>query len=273
MTAAGTQVAQWAGPDLYSIGAGFVMADEGAWTPDPNGGFEMRSMGLEEASNGLLGAYHLRRTIGSGQAGQGDLDFHFLYVLSGSLEIAGADGPVTLGRGDAVHHGPGLRCTILGASGGTEAIEVTSPGRGVTSEPRTAAGNAPSCPTALISRDTPDQHVLGAGPRDNVIYRNLGTASATCGRYRMQVNRAAAPAERMLIWHYHDMAQWFVVLDGWARIDVENLGERVLAAGDALTVGAGPHMRHNVAEIGAGFQIMELCIPADYQTFPAEPPT
>jgi quercetin dioxygenase-like cupin family protein len=229
-------------------------------------------MGLEEASDGMLGAYHLRRTLGPTERAQPHFDFHFLYVLSGSLEIAGAEGTVTLGRGDAVHHGPGLACTILGASGGTEAVELTSPGRGMKSEPRTGAGSAPRCPTPLISRDAPDQHVLGAGPRDNVIYRDLGTAAATNSRYRMQVNRAAAPAEGMLIWHYHDMAQWFVVLDGWARVEVENVGERVVAAGDALTVGAGPHMRHNVAEIGAGFQILELCIPADYRTFQAEPP-
>ena len=271
-TAFGDKATYWSEEELGSINARFVMSDEGDWSPDPDGGFELRSMGLEEASSGLLGAYHLRAGTGVGRPADQRFDFHHLYVLTGSLTIETADRQTTLGDRDAIYHGPGPRPVILGATPGTEVIELTAPARGISNEPRTAAGSTSSAAPPLISRDAPEQHVLGAGPRPNVIYRQLGTAEATGGRYRMQVNRAAEPAEGMLIWHFHDMAQWFVVLDGWARVEVQGLGSRVLEPGDALTVGAGPKMRHNVAEIGDGFQILELCIPADYETFSADPP-
>lgn len=277
MTAAGAHAPEWTDADLYSIGARFLMADEGSWEPHPAGGFKIRSMGLEEASDGLLGAYHLRAAQGAAR-GATDLgtegsDLHFLYVLKGSLTVSDGDGDgeVTLGDGDAIHHGPGSVCRIVSVAEGTEAVEVTSPGLGLSHTPRPAAGRAPHT-RPRVCREGPDRHVLGNGPRPNVIYRQLGVAEATNGRYRMQVNRAAEPVAGMLIWHWHNMSQWFVVLDGWARVEVEQLGSRVLRPGDALTVGAGPHMRHNVADIGEGFQILELCLPADYDTHPVDPP-
>jgi quercetin dioxygenase-like cupin family protein len=275
MTTAGVHASEWTDADLYSIGARFLLADEGIWEPHPAGAFEIRSMGLEEASNGLLGAYHLRSVKGPAAAavelGAESLDLHFLYVLVGSITVADGDGEVTLGAGDAIHHGPGSVCRIVSVDKGTDAVELTSPALGLSRTPRAAAGRAPRS-HSLVCWEGPDRHVLGEGPRPNVIYRQLGVAEATDGRYRVQVNRAAEPAEGMLIWHCHNMSQWFVVLDGWARIEVEGLGSRVLHPGDALTVGAGPQMRHNVADIGDGFQILELCLPADYETYPAQPP-
>jgi mannose-6-phosphate isomerase-like protein (cupin superfamily) len=267
----GAQTADWTEADLRSIAARFVMADEGSWKAHPAGAFEIRSMGLEEASDGLLGAYELRGIGRAAALGAQGSDLHFLYILEGSVTVDGDDGETILGNGDAVHHGPGSICQILNMDEGTRAVEITSPGLGLSHAPRAAAGRAPQTP-ALVCREGPDRHVLGNGPRPNVIYRQLGVAEATSGRYRMQVNRAAETAEGMLIWHYHNMAQWFVVLDGWARVEVASLGGRVLRPGDALTVGAGSHMRHNVADIGEGFQILELCLPADYETYPSEPP-
>jgi mannose-6-phosphate isomerase-like protein (cupin superfamily) len=270
-TATDAQAAHWSEAELASIEARFVMADEGEWSADPNDGFELRSMGLEEASAGLLGAYHLRATSGPSRPGDQRFDFHYLYVLRGSLMLESDDGQTELKERDAIYHGLGFRPTIASATPDTEVVELTAPARGIIREPRPAGTNTPAGPP-LLSRDSPNQHVLGAGPRPNVIYRQLGTAEATGGRYRMQINRAAEPAEAMQIWHYHDMAQWFMVLDGWARIEVHDVDSRLLRPGDALTVGAGRRMRHNVADIGEGFQILELCIPADYHTWSAEPP-
>ena len=70
-------------------------------------------------------------------------------------------------------------------------------------------------------------------------------------------------------WHNHTMSQLFVVLSGWANIAVGGRGERVMRAGDAMCLRAG--MRHDVPAYSADYTVLEMCIPADYETAAAAP--
>ena len=72
-------------------------------------------------------------------------------------------------------------------------------------------------------------------------------------------------------WHYHTLACQFVfVLKGWSRVEVEGQGEFTIHAGDAMTL---PHrLKHDVTGFSADFTVLELNIPADYETIACEPP-
>jgi len=252
---------------LGAIRARYVAhADEG-WEADPNGPFELRPLGLADASGGALGAIRLRATANGGTSpwSTSDADLEAIYVLRGELIVDGADGQRTeLGPNDVIARTRGAASRIAARSPDFEGIAVSARGE----------AEAPASDPAgklLVARDAPEASVLGAGPRPEVIYRDLGVAEATGGAYRLWVVKSSQPATDMSIWHFHDMAQWFVVLDGWAHIEVNGHDPVEVRPGDALCIGAGPAMRHNVSDIGEGFTILELCAPAEYGTWPGEP--
>jgi quercetin dioxygenase-like cupin family protein len=105
-----------------------------------------------------------------------------------------------------------------------------------------------------------------------VIYRDIGSAAATGGAYRLQVVTSPEPQREMSIWHYHDMSQWLVVLGGWAKMEVSGQEPIEVHPGDAVCIGCGEGMAHNIAELGEGFKILEFCAPAEYHTWSAEAP-
>ncbi|HEY4098276.1 MAG TPA: cupin domain-containing protein [Baekduia sp.] len=253
--------------ELESIQARYVGQADGAWSASAWPGLEARSLGLDESSSGLFGAWALRvgGGVGSDVARELGVPFHMIYVRRGAVTVVEADGTSTrLGPDDAVHHPAGSRFALTEPTDDLEAVELTE--RGPDRQDRGARR------AALYAFDTPEASVLGAGPRPNVIYRDLGTAAATGGRIRMQVNQAEEPVTDMLIWHFHDMAQWFIVLDGWADVEVRDHPRYRVEPGDALCIGAGRGMCHNVANIGPGFKILELCTPATYETWSIDPP-
>jgi quercetin dioxygenase-like cupin family protein len=73
-------------------------------------------------------------------------------------------------------------------------------------------------------------------------------------------------------WHYHTMAQWFMVLRGTAKIGVQGHPTQPLHAGDAMCVGYGQDMRHNVVDFSSDYLVLEMCIPARYETVAVDPP-
>jgi mannose-6-phosphate isomerase-like protein (cupin superfamily) len=260
MTAAG-----WAPEELRWERETYVAHDQGTWGPSGWAGLEERSLGLATASGGALDARHLRRA-GSGSvsgAFDGSAELHLLYVLRGSITVRDATRTDTLGPGAAAYHPARATFAVTAATDDFEGLALQ--GRGA------AAGDAAGAEPCFSLDDSPAAHVLGAGPRPDVRYRDLGVAAHSGGRYRAWVVSADRPSRDMEIWHHHDMAQFFVVLDGWAQVEVRG-SVYVVRPGDAVAIGAGAANQHNVRHIGEGFRILELCLPAEYGTWPGEAP-
>jgi hypothetical protein len=68
------------------------------------------------------------------------------------------------------------------------------------------------------------------------------------------------------------MAQWFWILGGSAVIRVEDMPEWELVEGDAMCIGYGERMRHNVAPLTGDYAVLEMCVPAEYDTIAVPPP-
>ena len=68
------------------------------------------------------------------------------------------------------------------------------------------------------------------------------------------------------------MAQWFMIIGGSSVIRVENRPAYELNVGDTMCIGYGEHMRHNVAPFSADYAVLEMCVPAEYETTAVPPP-
>ena len=270
---------RWSAAEPMTIDYCFVGADE-AWRQGAQPDFQSRDLGLAEASRGLMSAEH-RRATGGRATGPGgwlshDLDFRFLYVLKGSLALENelGDSP-TLGAGAVALHGPSLRYAETAKSADLELIEITAPAKSASAlgrETRAAPHRAPAggAQRALYLPETPASFVVGAGPRRYFAYRDLGTAEFTRRRIHIHVVKALEPMPGGTGWHNHTMSQLFVVLQGWADLVAEGHGERRMHAGDAMCLRAG--MRHDVPAYSADYRVLEMCIPADYDTAATEAP-
>jgi uncharacterized cupin superfamily protein len=254
------------------IGYVSVPADSGAWLSGLWPGYEYRDLGLAGVSKGVFGAAHVRTAAGVSATGRHchDADFEFFYVLQGSLTIETEAGErVTLGPGATGCHPRLYGHDEVEASDDLEYVRITSP-----AEPRTLAGRGKSSAgesKAVYTHDTPDSYVVGNGPRKFFRYRDLGTRDFTDGRIHIHVVRAGAPAAGTG-WHYHSMAQWFMILGGSSVIRVEDQSKVTLGPVDAMCLGRGPHMRHNVAPFSGDYAVLEMCVPSEYETVAVPPP-
>ena len=116
-----------------------------------------------------------------------------------------------------------------------------------------------------------DTEFKRGGLRDFFLYRDLETRAATDGRLHIHVVRAteAGPGTG---WHYHTMAQWFMVIGGSAVIRVEDQPRQELGWGDSMCIGRGPRMRHEIADHSADYLVLEVCVPAAYSTVAVDEP-
>lgn len=269
----------WSAAEPMTIDYSFVGADA-SWRGGVAPNFHCRDLGLAEASAGLMGAQH-RRADGkrhpcSGEWQCHDLDFQFFYVLKGSVTIENElGGRHALGAGAVGLHGPFLRYAETEMSDDFEVIEITAPAKGAAIlgrnsplPPHHAAAGAAR--RAQYLHETPKSYVVGAGPRRYFAYRDLGTADFTRRRIHVHVVKALDPMPGGTGWHNHTMSQLFVPLEGWAHLVVDGHGERIMNAGDAMCLRAG--MRHDVPAYSANYKVLEMCIPADYDTAATEAP-
>lgn len=265
----------WTAADPIQIGHVSVPRGAGTWEPSRREGVEARDLGLDRASSGEMSVAHLRSPQGSeaGTAWQRhDLDFQFIYVTKGSLRIQhpGAE-PVELGEGGVVHRTGGGWHRELAFSPGFEAIEITAPARfeTATAEQPPQEGDGSHMEHSL---DLPEAYERGAGPRKFFDYRDLGTSAATDGRIHIHVVKATGEPGAGTGWHFHTMAQWFLILGGSSHIRVEDGPDTPLEAGDTMCIGAGPQQRHNVAPYSGDYAVLEMCVPAVYETNATPPP-
>jgi len=68
------------------------------------------------------------------------------------------------------------------------------------------------------------------------------------------------------------MAQWFMIVGGDSWIRVEDRPAQHLDYLDTMCIGSGPEMRHNVAPFSGDYAVLEMCVPAVYDTVAVEPP-
>ena len=103
------------------------------------------------------------------------------------------------------------------------------------------------------------------GLRTYFEYRDLGSVEATDGRLLVHVIRATEPCSGPGGYHSHDLEfQMNYVLRGWTRVEFEDVGEVRFEAGDSWQ--QDPMTPHEVLEFSDDFEVIEICMPADFPT-------
>ena len=103
------------------------------------------------------------------------------------------------------------------------------------------------------------------GLRDYFEYRDLGMVERTGGKLRAHVirPRGACPGQGDL--HYHNVDfQMVYVLEGWARVHFDGIGEVRLEKGSCMY--QQPGIAHRVIEWSDDYTVIELLVPADPET-------
>lgn len=261
----------WTTEDPPYIGFTFAPGDASGWVPAVSPGFESLDLGLTEASEGVLGARRVRATQGGVDTGWycTDVDFELLFVLTGSVSIENVAGEhFTLGPGAAGIHPRYLWHRRYGATPDLEYVQITVPGEPGVITDRAAIPEVDQNRKPLYTFDTPDAYTLGAGPRSYFKYRDLETRRATDDRIHIHVVRATGAGDATG-WHYHSMSQWFMIVGGSSTIYVEET-KQDLTVLDSMCLGQG--MRHDVAPYSEDYAVLEMCIPAEYETMSVPPP-
>ncbi len=268
----------WTAQKPFQLDYNFVPADS-PWVAGPVPGMQQRDLGVTTASKDKMSARHVRVTDAAKVPTEWralDCDFQFMFVFKGSAKLENSAGQkVTLERGMAAWQPAFLRHRIAEYSADFEMFELF----------------APAEPKAIIGRDTPlperakqfagmqgqylseqsDSFVQGAGPRKYFRYRDLGTRKPTDGRIHIHLVHAIEPMPGGTGWHTHSMRQLFYVIGGSAGWGVE--GDTVhkrVNTWDAVCVNSG--QKHDVPSFTADYKVLEICIPAEYETVNVEAP-
>ncbi len=108
------------------------------------------------------------------------------------------------------------------------------------------------------------------GLRSFFEYRELGVKEATGGRVGAHVIRAKPGRHGGTGWHTHDLeVQLVYVLKGWVEFAYEGVGEVRLEAG--AFVHQPPGIRHVEIDHSDDVEILEITLPAEFETRKAEP--
>ena len=107
------------------------------------------------------------------------------------------------------------------------------------------------------------------GLRSYFEYRDLGIVDATKGKVLVHVLRAKEPCPGPGGYHTHDLEfQMNYVLRGWTRVEFEDAGEVRFEAGDSWFQES--NIKHEVLEFSDDFEVIEICMPADFPTADAQ---
>lgn len=123
----------------------------------------------------------------------------------------------------------------------------------------------PAFPRGRFHLSQPQAAEWSQGLRGHFAYRDLGVAKATSGKVLAQVVRATEPCEEPGDTHRHQLDfQMVYMLKGWARMRFEGVGEVRLEAGSCWY--QEPGINHSVVEYSDDFEILEITVPADFDT-------
>jgi mannose-6-phosphate isomerase-like protein (cupin superfamily) len=240
-------------------------------------GFDERDLLLREASAGQLTALELKARTG----GKSDhwpqvagAAFLLLYVMNGNIKFTMSDGRVVVLNPREAVHLPfmlGVKSAEWPQDLHVVQIWAQDPGSGLVPllqmTPEVHQGDWEEA----IVRNRAELFIRGDGPRAFFTYRDLGSAKTTQRRIQTHDgDGAAADIDGGTGWHNHSMSQFFFILGGSADIDVESYGSFHMVPGDAMTLGR--EMSHNVLNIKRGYNVIEVCLPADYTTVPQDAP-
>ncbi len=99
---------------------------------------------------------------------------------------------------------------------------------------------------------------------DALEFRDLGFGELSGGAVTMGVYRSS-PKGGSLGWHTHDLEFHLgYVLKGWAEFEFEGVGKVRLEAGTAIY--QLPWNKHRELEQSDDFEVLEITLPADYET-------
>jgi len=117
-------------------------------------------------------------------------------------------------------------------------------------------------------------HETGAywdeGLREYFAYRDLGMVDRTGGRVRAHVIRPNGSCKGPGDLHYHVLDfQMVYVLEGWARVWFEGVGEVRFERGSCMYQEPGIH--HRVIEYSDDYTVIEITSPADFETVSVAP--
>ena len=108
------------------------------------------------------------------------------------------------------------------------------------------------------------------GLRSYFAYRDLGMAEATGGKLRAHVIRPAGPCRGPGDLHQHELDfQMVYVLKGWARVHFDGVGEVRFEPGSCMY--QEPGIRHRVLEYSDDYTVIEITVPADFETVSIAP--
>ena len=240
-----------------------------SWCALPGLPVTLRPLGLGKASDEVLTANTVRISAASDALAHGwpcaETSFHLLYILKGRVDIRTEAGErIVLNPGDCIHQ-PGLfRRNVFAFAPGTELMEMTAAADRLPGVVAPAHEGRP-----VIQYDVPEAYKVGDGPRRFFAYRDLGVTAVTDRKMHIHIVRAVAVPEGGTGWHYHTMSQLFAIFTGWARLGVQGRGEVLMNAGDAMCIRAG--MSHNVSGFSPDYSLIEVCMPADYDTVDVPP--
>ena len=117
-----------------------------------------------------------------------------------------------------------------------------------------------------------DEDFRTDGLRAYAAYRNLGIDAATDGMVVAQVIRFVPPCrpEEVSKLHYHDVDfQMVYVLKGWMTSEFEGQGAITMKAGSCWI--QPPRIRHKVVDYSDDCEVLEIVLPAEFETVTLEP--
>jgi mannose-6-phosphate isomerase-like protein (cupin superfamily) len=112
---------------------------------------------------------------------------------------------------------------------------------------------------------------FATGLRRYAQYRDLGVAKATHGMVRAHVIRFVPPCDPKEVSkrHYHAVDfQMVYVLKGWIKTEIEGQGEMLMRAGSAWI--QPPRVEHVVLDYSGDCEVLEVILPADFETVELE---
>ena len=119
-----------------------------------------------------------------------------------------------------------------------------------------------------VSHDGDD--AFDGGLRDTFEYRDLGMVAATGGRVRAHVIRPSGKFEKSGDLHTHNLDfQMVYVLEGWARVFFEGVGDVRFEKGSCMY--QEPGIEHRVLEYSDDYTVIEITMPADFETISLAP--
>ena len=108
------------------------------------------------------------------------------------------------------------------------------------------------------------------GLRAYALYRDLGIADATGGLAQAHVIRMVPPVtDEVRQRHLHNVdLQLVYVLKGWMKNEFEGYGVQMMEQGSCWL--QPPGIKHTVLDYSDDLEVLELIIPADFETLPAD---